>query len=311
MGFLLSVTTESRADVPMLKANEQNPFSWDVTDDALALLKGGEVVWRFHAGAEETKPYFHPLTLPDGSVLTGERPDDHPWHLGAWYSWKYLNGKNFWEEDEKGRPLDGVSEVASVTFLPHDDFSAEIHLHVDYVTHAGMHLMREFRRIDLSSPNEKGGYRVDSQHRFVAQQDTVINRYYYGGYSLRMLKGARLDWHFMDAAGNSWTGGQTTIQPREDSPSLTGPASPWVTFVDNVEGRSMGAAIIDHPSNPRHPTHWLVIPDMPFFSPIIHWDSDLSLTSGEELTLGYSLVIWADRDATEFVEAAYAKLKED
>jgi hypothetical protein len=36
-------------------------------------------------------------------VLTRDEPDDHPWHHGLWFTIKFVNGENFWEEyDEYG-----------------------------------------------------------------------------------------------------------------------------------------------------------------------------------------------------------------
>ena len=30
----------------------------------------------------------------------------------------------------------------------------------------------------------------------------------------------------------------------------------WVDYAGEVEGERLGVAILDHPSNPRHPTYW-------------------------------------------------------
>lgn len=78
-------------------------MEWEKTETSLALRDGQRVVWRFSAGPEAGKPYFHPLTLPDGTVATDHRPADHKWHLGVWFTFNKLNGVNFWGEDENGR----------------------------------------------------------------------------------------------------------------------------------------------------------------------------------------------------------------
>ncbi|MEO6469847.1 MAG: DUF6807 family protein [Acidimicrobiia bacterium] len=44
------------------------------------------------------RPYVHPLTTPAGAVLTVEAPADHPWHHALWFTIKFVNGENFWEE---------------------------------------------------------------------------------------------------------------------------------------------------------------------------------------------------------------------
>ncbi|MBA7592916.1 Vitamin B12 transporter BtuB [subsurface metagenome] len=59
-------------------------------------LKTTASIWKFNFDKTEGKPYFHPLALEDGTPLTWLRPEDHPWHRGFWFSWKYINGLNYW-----------------------------------------------------------------------------------------------------------------------------------------------------------------------------------------------------------------------
>ena len=55
------------------------------------------------ASARRRRPFVHPLRTPAGHVLTVDAPDDHPWHHGLWFTIKFVNGENFWEEyDEYG-----------------------------------------------------------------------------------------------------------------------------------------------------------------------------------------------------------------
>ena len=44
------------------------------------------------------RPFAHPLTTPAGAVLSVEAPADHPWHHALWFTIKFVNGENFWEE---------------------------------------------------------------------------------------------------------------------------------------------------------------------------------------------------------------------
>ena len=53
------------------------------------------------AFAQEGKPYFHLRIPTTGEQFTYERPPDHAWHLGLWFSWKFINGCCFWEPDKK------------------------------------------------------------------------------------------------------------------------------------------------------------------------------------------------------------------
>ena len=44
------------------------------------------------------RPFLHPVRTPAGALLTVEAPADHPWHHALWFSIKFVNGENFWEE---------------------------------------------------------------------------------------------------------------------------------------------------------------------------------------------------------------------
>ena len=44
------------------------------------------------------RPFLHPVRTPGGAVLTVEAPADHPWHHALWFTIKFVNGENFWEE---------------------------------------------------------------------------------------------------------------------------------------------------------------------------------------------------------------------
>ena len=39
-----------------------------------------------------------PVRTPAGHVLTREAPPDHPWHHALWFTIKFVDGDNFWEE---------------------------------------------------------------------------------------------------------------------------------------------------------------------------------------------------------------------
>ena len=56
-------------------------------------------MWRYVYGGK-AKPFIHPLCTPAGHCLTLFEPHDHVWHHGLWFTFKFVNGENFWEEHE-------------------------------------------------------------------------------------------------------------------------------------------------------------------------------------------------------------------
>jgi hypothetical protein len=80
---------------------DDSAFQWDLqSDNQFALKHNNKIVWQFNADpSDASKPYFDPLCVVGGQSLTLPKPADHIWHLGHWFSWKYINGVNYWETD--------------------------------------------------------------------------------------------------------------------------------------------------------------------------------------------------------------------
>ena len=161
-------------------ASAADALRWERTETSLALRDGQRVVWRFSAGPEAGKPYFHPVTLPDGTVATDHRPADHKWHLGVWFTFNKLNGVNFWGESDDGRIWGpGRVKVEEVAFEPRDDFSATISIALAYCK-GEERLLTERRTYQIAPPGERANT-ITSRHEFTAVGDVVIDRYDYGG----------------------------------------------------------------------------------------------------------------------------------
>lgn len=52
------------------------------------------------------------------------------------------------------------------------------------------------------------------------------------------------------------TGLMVDSEGRRGEPQVWGHRATWVDYCGEVEGEKLGIAILDHPSNPRHPTYW-------------------------------------------------------
>ena len=104
------------------------PVAWADKRGSLALMRGQEIVWQFNFDSQLSQPYFHPLNLPGGKTLTWASPPDHPWHYGLWFSWKFINGVNYWEEDRQTGHSDGRTTLSNIAVDQRPDFSARFEL---------------------------------------------------------------------------------------------------------------------------------------------------------------------------------------
>ena len=163
------------------------------TIEGCELVSGGRTVWRLNLANRESKPFVHPLCLPDGRCVTDARPADHPWHLGLWFCWKYVNGLNYWEpRDPAGGNLfpDGMTVVRDFAIRPRGA-GCDVSVDLWYGPRAepGRVLLDERRELVFSPPDAKGGYRIRARHSFVARETVRFDcrrPVGYGGFSLRM-----------------------------------------------------------------------------------------------------------------------------
>lgn len=154
------------------KAQKVN-YSWLRTDTTFALLDDKEVVWQLNFSKKQDKPYFHPLRI-NGYDLTLERPADHPWHRGLWFSWKFINKVNYWEEDPEEGLSEGRSKIIKVGIAPGKDYSAIVNIKLEYAPDGMEKVLSEQRILHISHPDAKGNYIIDWKLDFTAEDSLVI-----------------------------------------------------------------------------------------------------------------------------------------
>ncbi len=260
----------------------------------------GKVLWALQHNPAKGKPYFHPLAATDGTVFTDLPKTDHPWHRGLWFSWKTINGVNYWEEKGyTGVPVEGYTRLLSTKCKVSSDLSVELIQTLEYAPSIDSEaVLKETRIVSISAPANEGSYTIDWSGEYtplghdIALDRTPINGQLrgkaYGGYaglSVRlnkeMLKGA-----FLNSEGNE------LMIINEDNlgnqNGLHGRSASWMLF-QKTEGGSL--LIMDFPSNLNHPVKWYVDTEMPYFSPAIIFEGPKVLEVGESLKLTYRILV--------------------
>jgi type 1 glutamine amidotransferase len=270
---------------------------WLHGDGTLALADGDGVIWRFHYERGAGKPYFHPLALPGHPALTWEAPPDHPWHYGLWFSWKFINGVNYWEQSRDTGRSDGTTQWPSVKVNAYPDLSALIEMEVAYRVDKGDPVLREQRRIRVSRPGSDGSYFLDWTMTFTAAQDVVLDRTPlphepggktwggYAGLSVRLASALK------DRQVVSADGPVSFAQSRHRSRARA------FDYSGVIDGTPMGIAILDHAANVNSPSPWYVIRGdvMSFFTPGGSAAAPRGLAAGESLTLRYRVIVHPGR----------------
>ncbi len=283
------------------------PWQWQQQAGVLALQQRDQIVWQFNYAATNTKPFFHPVAVPDGPVVTWNAPPDHQWHHALWFSCKYLNQINYWETEAGGEGGRGLTHWTEPQIQLAPDFSAKIGMDITYQPTNGQPVMTEHRDVAISPPDEDDTYHQDWTMTFTAAgQDVVIDR--------TPLPG--------EPGGKPWGGyaGLSVRFPKEIKEVQAMTPLGMIGFADGkfrgkatavdytglMEGHEAGIAILDAPGNVNSPSPWYAISDssMHYFSPAVVQDHPYTLKAGQSFTLRYRVVIHPGRWSSAQLRAA-------
>ncbi|MCF6334085.1 MAG: PmoA family protein [Draconibacterium sp.] len=270
-------------------SDSESEYRWAKTDTSFTLMRGDNILWRYNFNERHGKPFFYPVYVGRNN-LTCVSPDDHLWHLGQWFSWKYINGVNYWEYQNGTYKSDGVTEIADIKIIPNSDFSAEIKLKIIYHQVKGENVLAELRTIKVSPPQKNGSLRMSYQFEFEAVADTVeLNRtpiegepngMSWGGYAGLSI---RFNQDFMDSHFISSWG---------ENKNINGKSGDWLYMgFTGINGNQVGSQIIISPDSQRDGSAWYSVntEDLPFyyFSPAYLYKKPLVLLRGKKLKLNY------------------------
>jgi len=276
-----------------LNLNKQvhNTYRWNKTDSSLSLSKGISGIWQFNFNNRYGRPYFHPVTA-DGSELTSADPPDHPWHLGLWFCWKYINEINYWEYLDEfktaitGYRSAGITEINDIVIDQQPDFSADILMKISYHPEESPVVLTEESKIFISPPGNDRSYFIDYDNTYTAVEDVVLDRTpvqtepggrTWGGYAgLSVRFSQSLHSPFLLASSD-------TIEYKKNA---------WVYMGFNtLTGGRAGICIMTNPEYATPETSWYIIRThaIPFFyfSPGVIYDDKKTLKKGEKLKLRY------------------------
>jgi hypothetical protein len=231
--------------------------------------------WSYNA-EHRKRPNVHPVATPSGLVLTRDAPPDHPWHHALWFTIKFVNGENFWEEN----PPYGV--------LRHVDPSTVHWIRPDRETVA----IVERRSIAEADIGAADAYALDWSIELAPAIDVVLDTTPFttwGGYSGLSLRGR-----------SDWTDTRLLLADGSVHERVLGVASPWCDLSGTVDGGEGGMLFLDGVSNPRHPVPWYGSTRAAtygddgwsnFLNAAFLWNGPLEVAAGELLTFQLRVVV--------------------
>lgn len=284
------------------KVQDQKPeLSWKQNETSLSLLNHGETVWRFNYDKSEDKPYFYPLRTLNGINLALERPDDHPWHRGLWFSWRMINGINYWEEDPEKGLSPGRTKIMDVKPQLNKDYSASISLEIEYAQEGKPAVLHERRKLTISAPNNEGEYTIDWLLEFTANNKTVIlDQEDYAGLGYRADDLELESIEYLDS--NNWRNDMDLTAHREKAKWMD------LSGISRFKNKAAGLAMFDHPSNPRHPSPWYIWYQKgknAYFVPAFLYKKPYHIQAGKSFTLQYRVLVHQEKGKFDELQAKY------
>ena len=244
---------------------------------------------------DDVRPHLHPVTTPAGHVLTCDAPADHPWHHALWFTIKYVDGDNFWEQ----MGGEGDLRVTSPPMVVDYEAGPTVFSTIEWVRPSAEVALVETLRITAVVPTDPSWSVVDLAVTLVAERDVVLDRTPYttwGGYGGLTFRGRAdlVDTTFLRPDGST-------------VPKLVGDRSPWVDVTGTVPDPghhdrvvTVGLAILDGASPGERPVPWYGSTKSPvygtdgwsnFLNAAFLWDGPMSVGAGEPLAFRYRVVV--------------------
>jgi hypothetical protein len=268
-------------------------------DDQVSVQVDGRERLRWHASSRYPRPFFFPLVGPSGRSLTrmGHPADpSHDHHRSFWWGHHDVAGVSFWQE----RPnVPGGPRIRQESWLHYQDGAEEAGLAVRigwFDAHAVRLMQQEMIAVYRPLPNDEGWLEV--QTTFTPALDRLtLGKTNFGFLGLRVA--ASLSAHYGGGRLTNSEGGNG------EAGVFAKPAR-WQAYSGPITATATeGVTWFDHPSNPRHPTHWHARDDG-WLSAAFCLPEAYTLAKGTPLRLRYGFHVHASECAAPRAEERFA-----
>ena len=238
------------------------------------------------------RPFFYPVIGPTGVPVIRHWPmkdinpdeaKDHVHHKSLWFTHGEINGHDFWGEGGgSGRIVhDKFLKVSSGRDV------GVIQAQNKYVARDGKVICTDTRTHRFY--NRPDGQSMDIEITIHASEGKVVlGDTKEGSMAIRLaptmrLKGKVAKGHILNSEG-------------QRDGATWGKRAAWCDYYGPVDGQTVGVAIFDHPSNPKHPTWWHVRDyglfaanpfGVSYFEKKPRGTGDITIPAGESMTFKY------------------------
>jgi hypothetical protein len=195
------------------------------------------------------KPILYPIVGPYGTGMTRNWPmkkdvvneaEDHPHHKSIWFGHMRVNGESFWHSGKKAgttRQTELVSAKGNTIRVKNQ----LVHRDGETIVATDSRTIRFATDDDVRMIEYEVVYHAsEGDIKFGDDKD--------GQMGIRMHPALRVD-------GKIATG-QAINSAGNTTKDIWGKRAAWIAYWGKVDGKVVGIAVFDHPTNLRHPTWW-------------------------------------------------------
>lgn len=267
-------------------ANEPRPVpvmqAVPLPDQQISFQRDGFEIARYYFGSTLRRPFVYPIVGPSGRSLTRmghpHDPESHSHHNSVWISHNDVNGLSFWGDRTKGR----IAHQRVELLEDGDDRAAVITANAWVNETNNKVLLQERRRTEVRLlPNKEWMLILDLN--FEAKDgDAVLGKTPFGLVGVRMAK----------TIGINDGGGELRNSEGENGEKgIFWKHARWVDYSGPITASATeGITLMDHPTNPNHPTGFHVRSDG-WMGTSLTLDEARTISLGKPLNLRYGLYV--------------------
>ena len=263
--FLAAGCFVARMGSPAVGLAAEETVTLERLEDRVRVLLGGELFTEYLFDCFG-RPVLYPVIGPHGIAMTRHfpmKPDvpgeahDHPHHTSIWYTLEPVNGVNFFATgQEMGKCVhDRILKIES------GGPRGTLQTQTRWLAPSGAAVLHDIRTLGFQAID--GARVIDYDVVLHASAgDVLLGDSDHGGLALRMHpslqlaagseKGVKAGGRALNSEGVS-----ADASAGVNGGPVWGKRARWIDYCGEVDGRTVGIALFDHPANPRHPTHWM------------------------------------------------------
>lgn len=284
------------------------------TNNVVRVDLNGELFTQYQF-REVSRPFLFPVLGPEGEHFTRRWPQedpggeerDHPHHRGIWWAHGDANGVDFWSEGKDA----GRTVHQSFAALKSGSDQGVITSRNRWIAKDGKVIASDERTLRFYAPHGPERIIDFSITIFASHGPLVLGDTKEGTMAIRLAESMRLK----QPKGAPGAGHIVNAQGITDDQTW-GKRASWVDYTGPVQGKTLGVAIFDRPTNPRYPTWWHVrdyglFAANPFgvhdFEKKEKGAGNLTVPAGDSVTFHYRFYLHPGDTASANIPAQFAE----